>query len=125
MTKPCLLVSVPSLLIASIALAGCHAHPPATAPSRATTTSAPVAPMPPPAPPAPPAPVPAAARGLTDQERFARQSLDELNGERPLQDVFFDLDQNALRDEGRRALQADASWLKTWPTTVVRVDGHC
>jgi len=62
---------------------------------------------------------------MTERDLFDRKSLDALNAERPLSDVFFDYDQNVLRDEGRRALQQDADWLKKWPSTVVRVDGHC
>jgi peptidoglycan-associated lipoprotein len=30
-----------------------------------------------------------------------------------------------LREEGRRALQQDAQWLVKWPSTAVRIDGHC
>jgi peptidoglycan-associated lipoprotein len=51
--------------------------------------------------------------------------LNELNAERPLGDVYFEYDQHALRDEGRRALQQDAQWLSKWPSIIVRVDGHC
>jgi peptidoglycan-associated lipoprotein len=39
--------------------------------------------------------------------------------------VFFEYDQNALREEGRRVLQQDAQWLSKWPQTVIRIDGHC
>ena len=46
-----------------------------------------------PAPPPPP---------LTEEEIFARKSLDQLNAERPLDDVFFDLDQSSIRDDARR-----------------------
>jgi len=113
-----------TLLCVLVAAAACHNKPPATAPTR--TAAAPAAPARPPAPPPPPA---AAARPapatLTDAELFDRKSLDQLNAERPLSDVFFDLDQNTLRDEGRRALQDDATWMKRWPSTVIRVDGHC
>jgi peptidoglycan-associated lipoprotein len=62
---------------------------------------------------------------LTEQERFARKSVDKLNAEHPLSDVFFDYDENSIKDDGRRALQNDAQWLRQWPSTVVRVDGHC
>ena len=61
----------------------------------------------------------------SDEELFRRKSLDQLNAERPLSDVFFDYDQNTLRDDGRRALQDDARWLKRWPGTAIRIDGHC
>jgi peptidoglycan-associated lipoprotein len=56
---------------------------------------------------------------------FQRKSLTDLNAEHPLGDVFFDYDQNTLRDDARRVLQQDAQWLSKWPQTVVRIDGHC
>ena len=101
----------------------CHTRPPATAPAR--TVAPAVVPAPPPAPPPPRAADRPASRALTDAEIFDRKSLDQLNAERPLSDVFFDYDQNELRAEGRHALEEDAKWLRTWPTTAVRVDGHC
>ena len=113
------------LLLLAVAAAGCHPRPPATAPSRTTPTPSTV-PARPPAPPAPPAP---AARPtpapLSEAELFRRKSLNALNAERPLGDVFFDYDQNALPEEARRVLQQDAQWLTKWPQTTVRIDGHC
>ena len=35
---------------------------------------------------------------------FAQKTLEQLNTERPLGDVFFDLDHAAIKDEGRAAL---------------------
>ena len=88
------------------------------------------APTRPPAPPAPPAPPTAVARPisaspLTDAEIFARKSLDQLNAERPLSDVFFDYDRDTIREDGQRTLQQDAAWMMKWPSVVIRVDGHC
>jgi peptidoglycan-associated lipoprotein len=82
------------------------------------------------APPAPPpapaaettAPAPAA---LTEDEIFARKTLDELNAERPLGDVFFDLDETTIREDARATLQANAAWLRRWPTTRITIEGHC
>jgi len=39
--------------------------------------------------------------------------------------VFFDYDQNTLRDDARRVLQQDAQWLAKWPQTMIRIDGQC
>jgi peptidoglycan-associated lipoprotein len=113
------------LVLIAVAGAACHPRPPATAPSR-TTPAASAVPARPPAPPPPPAAAarPAAAP-LTDAERFARESLDELNAEHPLGDPFFDYNENTLRDDARQVLQQDAQWLAKWPQTVIRVDGHC
>ena len=88
-------------LCATMVAGGCarRAQPAA----RVEPPPAPVVQEPPPPPPAlPPAPAPAASLAApTDEEIFARKTLAELNAERPLGDVFFDLDQFA--DPGRRA----------------------
>ena len=87
----------------------------------------PAAPTNPPAPPAPPTAPGAAAtpRALTEDELFAQKSLDQLNKERPLADVFFDLDQSSIKEEGRAALNANANWLKRWTGTRINIEGHC
>jgi len=62
---------------------------------------------------------------LTEEQIFERKSLDQLNAERPLSDVFFDYDKSDIRDDARAPLQADAEWLKRWPSTRIVVEGHC
>jgi peptidoglycan-associated lipoprotein len=107
----------------SIAAAGCHKKVPAAAPTpQPPPPTAPVTPPPPPAPPraTPPPTVPA----LTEAEIFARKSVDQLNAEKPLDDVFFDLDKSAVRDDAKPALQKDADWLKKWTSVVVMLEGH-
>lgn len=85
--------------------------PPPPAPARA---------QPPPPPPAPPpAPVP-----LTEDQIFARRTLDQLNQEKPLDDVFFDLDEATLRQDALAPLQKNADWMKKWGGTQVIVEGH-
>ena len=81
---------------------------------------------PPPPPPPPPAPVAAAAapRPLSEDQIFSQKSLDQLNAEKPMSDVFFDLDESDLRDGDRSVLQRDADWMKRWATTIVTVEGH-
>jgi len=118
-----------SLLLLSTAIAafaaGCHKKvPPQAPPPPPPPPAATPAPPPPPPPPAPPAAAPA-PRPLTEDEIFARKSVEQLNAERPLDDVFFDLDKSDIRDDGRSTLQKDADWLKKWPTTQITVEGHC
>jgi peptidoglycan-associated lipoprotein len=98
--------------------------PPAAAPPPppAAAPAAPAAPPPPP-PPAP-APAPAAPRALTEEEIFASKTLEQLNAERPLDDVFFDLDEASIRDDARAPLQKNAEWLKRWTSTRITVEGH-
>ena len=108
----------------SIAAAGCHKKVPAAAPAPPPPPpTAPVTPPPPPAPPraTPPPTVPA----LTEAEIFARKSLAELIAEKPLDDVFFELDKSTLRDDAKPALQKDADWLKKWTSVMVTLEGHC
>jgi peptidoglycan-associated lipoprotein len=109
----------------ALAAAGCHKKAPAAvpAPPPSPPPTAPATPPPPPPPPPPaPAPTPPA---LTEEEIFARKSLEQLNAERPLDDVFFDLDQSSIRDDAKPRLQKDADWLKRWTSTQITVEGHC
>ena len=96
--------------------------PPAPPPPVAAAPAPP--PPPPPPPPAPPRPVPAPA-ALSEEEIFSRKSLDQVNAEKPLDDVFFDLDQATIRDEARALLQKNSDWMKKWGSTQVIVEGHC
>jgi peptidoglycan-associated lipoprotein len=89
--------------------------PPAAAEAPRTTPATP--------PPPPPAPAPT-SRTPTEEEVFASKTLDQLNAEKPLSDVFFDLDQAQIRDEARPTLQKDADWMKRWTSTKVTVEGH-
>jgi peptidoglycan-associated lipoprotein len=87
----------------------------------------PAAPAPPPPPPPPPAPKPAPPpppAPLSEDELFARKSLDQLNSEMPLGDVAFDYDQSTVRDDQRGILQKNADWMRRWTTTRVSIEGH-
>ena len=84
--------ALPVLGLALI-LGGCHrvhvasAAAPAPAPAPPTVAPTPPRPAPPPRTAAANAP-----RRLTEDDLFARKSLDELNRERPLGDAYFDYD---------------------------------
>ena len=93
--------------------------PASTSPSLATSVN----PAPPPTAPLPPPAVKAMAP-LTEDDIFARKSLDQLNAERPLDDVFFDYDQAMIRNDALPVMQKNAEWLKRWSTTQITVDGH-
>jgi peptidoglycan-associated lipoprotein len=102
--------------------AACGKKAPETAPPPPPPVAPPVPPPPPPppAPPAPPAPAP-----LSEEELFARKSLAELNAERPLGDVYFDLDEATLRPDARGPLQKNSEWLRRWTSTRISIEGHC
>lgn len=100
--------------------------PPPAPPPPPPPPAAPPPPPPPPRPPPPPPPPPAPApRPPTEDEIFSRKSLDELNREKPLSEVFFDYDKAEIRDEARATLQRNADFLKRWTSTRVSIDGHC
>ena len=109
----------------AIAAAGCHKKVPQAAPVPPPPPP-PAAPVtPPPPPPPPPRAAAPAPRPLTEEEIFARKSVDQLNAERPMDDVFFDLDKSVVRDDARPLLQKDADWLKKWGSVQVMLEGHC
>jgi peptidoglycan-associated lipoprotein len=111
-------------LVLGLGIAACGKKAPAVTPPPPVPPAAPA--RPPAPPPPPPAPAPTAApRALTEDELFAQKSLAQLNAEHPLNDVFFDLDQSTIKDEGRAVLTADATWLKRWTTAKVTLEGHC
>jgi len=116
-------------LCATIVAAGCarRAQPVALLepPPPLVVEAPPPLPPPPPPPPPKPAPAPAPAAALTEEEIFARKTLEELNAERPLGDVFFDLDQSVVREDARAVLQKNAKWLQRWTSTRITIDGHC
>jgi peptidoglycan-associated lipoprotein len=115
-------------LASAIALTAAACHKKIAAAPPAPPPPPPVAPAPPPPPPPPPAPraVPAPPPpALTEEQIFAQKSLDQLNAERPLDDVFFDFDRSEIREDGKAPLQKNAVWLKKWGSTSINVEGHC
>jgi len=113
-------------LAAVIGVSGCAkkkpAPPPAAPPPPAETPRVTPPPPPPPPPAAPPREEP---RAPTEDEIFARKTLEDLNREQLLSDAYFALDSSQITDEGRAALQKNADWLKRRASTKVLVEGHC
>ena len=117
-------------LSVALCAAGCHKNVPQQAAAPPPLSSAATASTNPSAPPSPPPPAPSSASvpsasGLSEDDLFARKSVDQLNAERPLDDVFFDLDKSEIRNDGKAPLQKDAEWLKKWTSTRITVEGHC
>ena len=109
----------------AIAAAGCHKKVPQAAPAPPPPPP-PARPATPPPPPPPPPPVAAPApRPLSEEEIFARKSVDQLNADKPMDDVFFDLDKSEVREDAKPALQKDADWLKKWGSVQITLEGHC
>ena len=118
-------------VLAAIALVGvlgvsaCGKKKPATAPIPPPPAPTPAATTPAPPPPPPPAPPTPADRAPSDDEIFAKKSVDDLNNDKVLGDAFFDLDSAQLREDAKPALQKNVDWMKRWPTTKVLIEGHC
>ncbi len=113
------------VLMAALSGAACsHKAPqPPAAPAPAPPPPPPAPTTPPPPPPPPPAPTPTAAPP-TEEEAFKTKTLDQLNAEKPLADVFFALDSTELTAEARTFMQKNVDWMKKWGTTKVMVEGH-
>jgi peptidoglycan-associated lipoprotein len=115
------------MLVMVLAWSACakKVPPAAPAPPPPPPPAAAVPPTPPPPPPPPPPPAPAAApRPLTEDEIFSRKTVDQLNSEAPLADVFFDLDESTIKDDQRAVLQKNMEWLRRWTSARITVEGH-
>jgi len=62
---------------------------------------------------------------LTEEEIFARKTLEELNRETPVQMIHFDYDKFFIREDAKPVLEANASYLKKWTSVKILVEGHC
>lgn len=51
-------------------------------------------------------------------------TLQQLNEQKPLADVFFLYDSADLSDAARASLQKNAEWLRRWVSTTITVEGH-
>jgi peptidoglycan-associated lipoprotein len=108
-------------------VSGCRRRPPEQPPAPPpppAATPPPAVQQKPPPPPPPPAQPPPVQRELTEEERFARMTLAELNDSRPLEDVYFEYDKSDLSDRARASLQKNAEWLKRWSSTRITIEGH-
>jgi len=116
-----------TVLIVALIVIGCSKKVPPPPPPPPAPPPAPTAPPPPPPPPPPPAPAPQPPpppRPPTEDEIFAKKTLEQLNAEMPLADVMFDYDQFNIRDDQRPSLQKNADYLRRWTTVRVTVEGH-
>ena len=109
------------LLFAVVAASSCGKKTPVAAVAPPPAATADVVPPPPSAPAAIADVTPPSA---SEEERFARMSLDELNATHPLAPAFFEYDSIDLSATGRDILQQNAIWMRRWPSTTVLVEGH-
>jgi peptidoglycan-associated lipoprotein len=62
---------------------------------------------------------------LSEEELFMSKSLDQINQEKPLTIVYFDFDKYDIRDDAKPGLEHNATWLKTFKTAKILIEGHC
>ena len=66
-----------------------------------------------------------------DPSGSAERQMEEVRAEQAasfaagLRDVFFAYDSWTISEEGRQALNRDADWMKSSPSALVKVEGHC
>jgi peptidoglycan-associated lipoprotein len=66
-----------------------------------------------------------------DPSSSAERQMDEIRAEQAasvaagLRDVFFAYDSWTISEDGRQALSRDAEWMKSNPSALVKVEGHC
>jgi peptidoglycan-associated lipoprotein len=91
------------------------AAPPAVAAPAAPRTTAP--PTPPPAPTPIPAAPPTAVPPPPPPREFAPTAA--------LREIYFDFDRYNIRPDAAKTLDANASWLRSNPNTLLLIEGHC
>ena len=89
--------------------------PPRPGPPENSTLSKPAQPI------ADPQPVPPR---ISEEERIAARTIEELNRDSLLKPAFFPLDSSDLDETGRGVVDANAGLLKKNPSWVITVEGH-
>jgi peptidoglycan-associated lipoprotein len=117
------------ILVLVLALGACSTNQsPVVHPMPAPEPAAPAAQTPPPPPSTPPQAVteePVVPTSAVEEAVVDTRSLDELNRDSPLDPVFFEYDASTLSEESQQALNRDAEVLKSHPTWVITIEGHC
>lgn len=113
-------------VVAVVSMAACGGNePPVARPTPPPVATAGPAGGPPPAPPAPVAePIPVPPEPIRS-DNIASMTLDELNRNSPLRPVFFAYDSSDIDTAARTALGENAAILKSNPSWVLTVEGHC
>jgi peptidoglycan-associated lipoprotein len=137
MVSRCAHVTIASLLVFGVLLAGCAKRPATTqatvpaptgavasTPGGATPSGAQPSTMAPSTGTGPSTAAPAPAPGSTAAPA-TRPVPSEFTATENLRDVFFDFDKYDIRPTDAKTLDANASWLKSNPNFLVLIEGHC
>jgi peptidoglycan-associated lipoprotein len=134
MLSRCTHVTIASLLVFGVLLAGCAKRPATTqaaapAPTGAATSSAGGATGPQPAMAAPSGGESSGGAGTSGGPSTAgpatRPPVKDFVAIDDLKDVFFDFDKYDIRPPDAKVLDANATWLKSNPNHLVLIEGHC
>jgi len=120
------------LLVAAVALSGCAKRPATTqaaapAPTGAATSTAATPSNTQPAQPSGGSTTPSGGGTTTTPptSSTARPVVQDFAATPELTDVFFDFDKYDIRPGDAKTLDSNASWLKSNPTHLVLIEGHC
>ncbi len=64
-------------------------------------------------------------KNIDKDKDLETKTIDELNKENILEDVYFEFDKATLTPETREVLKKHAKWLKEHPTVKILIEGHC
>lgn len=62
---------------------------------------------------------------VSEEEIFLQKSLEQINKEKPLANIYFDYDKALIREDAKPVLEANAAWLNKLPTIKILIEGHC
>ena len=62
---------------------------------------------------------------LTEEELFMKQTLEEVNAEKPLAMIHFDFDKYFIREDAKSVLENNAVWMKKFKSAKILIEGHC
>ena len=132
MLTRCSHLAFPVLLVAAVALSGCAKRPATTqaaapAPTGAATSTAATPSNVQPAQPSGGSTTPSGGGTTTTPptSSTARPVVQDFAATPELTDVFFDFDKYDIRPGDAKTLDSNASWLKSNPTHLVLIEGHC
>ena len=114
-----------ALILVAVTVGACGKKPPEVKPQPPPAAAAPPPTKPTPPPPAtPPPPPPTAPAPPTEDEIFAKSTLDELTKSGVLKPVYFAYDSIELSEEARGILQKNTEYLKRRGTVKALIEGH-
>lgn len=62
---------------------------------------------------------------LSEEQLYLQKSLEQINKEKPLANIYFDYDKAMVREDAKPVLETNASWLNKFRTIKILIEGHC